>query len=201
MKRKELEEMGLTPEQVNKVMEQNGRDVEAAKGELATITKERDDLKKDVETRDKQIEDLQKSAKGNEALQAQIKQLQDENKQTKISAAVEKALTGAKAKNLTAVKALLKDLDKAELADDGTIKGLEDQIKGLKSADDTKFLFEEEAKQKKPTIKGASPADPGDDKPKGITKEQFNRMGYKDRLKLFNEDRETYDLLSGNTTE
>ncbi len=58
MKRKELEEMGLTPEQVNKVMEQNGRDVEAAKGELATITKERDDLKKDVETRDKQIDDL-----------------------------------------------------------------------------------------------------------------------------------------------
>lgn len=201
MKRKELEEMGLTPEQVNKVMEQNGRDVEAAKGELATITKERDDLKKDVETRDKQIDDLQKSAKGNEELQKQIEDLQKENRATKVNAAIEKALTGAKAKNLTAVKALLKDLDKAELADDGTIKGLEDQIKGLKSADDTKFLFEEEAKQKKPTIKGASPADPGDDKPKGITKEQFNRMGYKDRLKLFNEDRETYDLLSGNTTE
>lgn len=200
MKRKELEEMGLTSEQVNKVMEQNGRDVEAAKGELATITKERDDLKKDVETRDKQIDDLQKSAKGNEELQKQIEDLQKENRATKVNAAIEKALTGAKAKNLTAVKALLKDLDKAELLEDGTIKGLAEQIKGLQTADDTKFLFEAETK-KKPDIKGASPADPGDDKPKGITKEQFNRMGYKDRLKLFNEDRETYDLLSGNTTE
>ena len=142
MKRKELEEMGLTPEQVNKVMEQNGRDVEAAKGELATITKERDDLKKDVETRDKQIDDLQKSAKGNEELQKQIEDLQKENRATKVNAAIEKALTGAKAKNLTAVKALLKDLDKAELLEDGTIKGLAEQIKGLQTADDTKFLFE-----------------------------------------------------------
>ena len=78
-----------------------------------------------------------------EALREQIATLQADNKtkdethaaeikQLKIDSAVLTALTGAKAKNKTAVKALLKDLDKAEFAEDGTIKGLAEQIEVLK---------------------------------------------------------------------
>ncbi len=153
MKRKYLEDLGLDKEVIDKIMEENGRDIEAAKGELEAITKERDSLKTTVSDRDKQLEDLKKSTGDAQKLKATIEQLQADNKKIGIDAAIEKALTGAKAKNLTAVKALLKDLDKAELADDGTVKGLEDQIKALQKADDSKFLFADD-KPGKPQIKG-----------------------------------------------
>ena len=194
MKRKFLEDLGLDKEAIDKVMEENGRDIEAAKGELEAVTKERDSLKTTVSERDKQLEDLKKATGDAQKLKETIVQLQADNKQIKIDAAIEKALTGAKAKNLTAVKALLKDLDKAELADDGTVKGLEDQIKALQKADDSKFLFDDE-KPGKTQIKGAVPGESGDGKPAPISKEAFNRMSYKERVNLYNTDKETYDSL------
>lgn len=62
-------------------------------------------------------------------------------KQQKIEHAVTMALTSAKAKNLKAVKALL-DLENAEIQEDGTVKGLLENIETLKGAEDSKFLFE-----------------------------------------------------------
>ena len=201
MKRKFLEDLGLEKDAIDQIMAENGRDVEAAKGDLNAVTTERDNLKKDVDDRDKQINDLKKSAGNNQALLDQIAQLQAENKATKLNNAVEKALTAAKALNITAAKALLKDLDKAELAEDGTVKGLDEQIKALQKDDGTKFLFAVENKETKNKFKGASPAESGDNKPKGITKEQFGKMGYKERLDLFNKDRELYDTLNGTTPD
>ena len=92
-------------------------------------------MKGQVKDRDGQLETLKNSTGDVESLKEQIQNLQDENKskdeahaaeikQLKIDSAVEKALTGAKVKNTTAVKALLKDLENAELDEDGTIKGL-----------------------------------------------------------------------------
>ena len=201
MKRKFLEDLELDKDVIDKIMAENGRDIEAAKGDLTEITNERDNLKKDIAARDEQIETLKKSAGSNEDLKKQIESLQAENKATKINGAIEKALTAAKALNVTAAKALLKDLDKAELSEDGTIKGLDEQIKALQKDESTKFLFAAAEESKKTQIKGMTPTDGGDDKPKGITQKDFARMSYKDRLKLFNEDRETYDALSGKTTE
>ena len=201
MKRKFLEDLELDKDVIDKIMAENGRDIEAAKGDLTEITTERDNLKKDIAARDEQIETLKKSAGSNEDLKKQIESLQAENKATKINGAIEKALTAAKALNVTAAKALLKDLDKAELSSDGTVKGLDEQIKALQKDESTKFLFAAPEESKKTQIKGMTPTDGGDDKPKGITQKDFARMSYKDRLKLFNEDRETYNALSGKTTE
>ena len=201
MKRKFLEDLELDKDVIDKIMAENGRDIETAKGDLTEITTERDNLKKDIAARDEQIETLKKSAGNNEDLKKQIENLQAENKATKINGAIEKALTAAKALNVTAAKALLKDLDKAELSSDGTVKGLDEQIKALQKDENTKFLFAAPEESKKTTIKGMTPTDGGDDKPKGVTQKDFARMSYKDRLKLFNEDRETYNALSGKTTE
>ena len=185
MKRKFLEDLELDKDVIDKIMAENGRDIEAAKGDLTEITTERDNLKKDIAARDEQIETLKKSAGSNEDLKKQIESLQAENKATKINGAIEKALTAAKALNVTAAKALLKDLDKAELSSDGTVKGLDEQIKALQKDESTKFLFAAPEESKKTTIKGMTPTDGGDDKPKGITQKDFARMSYKDRLKLF----------------
>ena len=83
MKRKFLEDLGLTKEQVDAVMAENGSDIEAAKGDLAAVTAERDKLKKDVSDRDKQLDGLKKTAGDNEALTKQIADLQAENKAAK----------------------------------------------------------------------------------------------------------------------
>lgn len=91
-------------------------------------------------------------------------------KQIQIDSAVTTALTGAKAKNLKAVRALL-DLDKAEL-DGETVKGLAEQIKKLQDGEDTKFLFDSATPTK---FKGVKPPDgtdkkyPTDKKPSEMT--------------------------------
>lgn len=57
----------------------------------------------------------------------------------KFDHALEKALSGAKAKNIKAVRALLNP-DELKLAEDGSLEGLESQLEAIKDEND--FLFE-----------------------------------------------------------
>ena len=201
MKRAELEALGLTKEQIDEVMDKNGKDVEAAKGNLLTVTTERDNLKATVAERDKQLEGLKVSAGDAEKLKKQIEDLQAENKEKdkthaeelrrlKIENAVTAAITAAKGKNAKAIRALL-ELEKAELAEDGTVKGLTEQMDKLRKAEDSKFLFDSERR----ILKGTKPAEASDPSEPGLTRAQFQRMGYKERLELFNNDPELYNEL------
>ena len=201
MKRAELEALGLTKEQIDEVMDKNGKDVEAAKGNLLTVTTERDNLKATVAERDKQLEGLKVSAGDAEKLKKQIEDLQAENKEKdkthaeelrrlKIENAVTAAITAAKGKNAKAIRALL-ELEKAELTEDGSVKGLTEQMEKLRKAEDSKFLFDSEQR----ILKGTKPAEASDPMEQGLTKEQFQRMGYKERLELFNNDPELYNEL------
>lgn len=170
MTRKELEDLSLSKEQVDSIIKINGDDIENAKStanaEIKNLQTEISSLKTQVSERDKQLETLKTSAGDNENLKQQIADLQTENtkakeshesemNQLKVDFAVEKALTGAKAKNIKAVKALL-DLTDAKLDKEGNVKGLQEQIEKLTAADDTKFLFEAAEKQP-PTFKGFQP--------------------------------------------
>lgn len=159
MKRKELEDLGLSKEQADAVMKINGTDIENAKevagADVTNLKAENENLVKQVKDRDKQIEGLKSSAGDNEDLKKQIEQLQKDNKaqadahaqeiqKMKLDAAVEKALTDAGAKNINALRGVLGDVLKdAKLSDDGTVKGLAEQIEKLKGDDGTKFLFNE----------------------------------------------------------
>lgn len=155
MKRAELEALGLSKEQVDEVIKINGADIEnaksVAKAEAESIQTENEALKGQVKDRDKQIDDLKKSVGDNDELKKQIEQLQADNKakddahkaeifNMKVDSAVEKALSDAGALAIKAVRPYL-DLTDAKFADDGTVKGLKEQIDALKNADDTKFLF------------------------------------------------------------
>ena len=206
MTRAELEALGLTKEQIDSVMGINGNDIEKVKTKLTEAEKEAESLKEQIKDRDKQLNDLKNSKEDLDGLKSQIETLQKDNKakdeqykaeirNLKVSSAVDAALTGAKAKNHTAVKALLKDLDKAELLEDGTVKGLKEQIEALTKADDSKFLFDIETAPQTP--KGATPASSPKASATDITKEQFNKMGYRERLDLFNNDPTTYNSLMG----
>nr|DAM28925.1 MAG TPA: minor structural protein [Bacteriophage sp.] len=178
MKRKFLEDMGLEKEQVDKILDENSQDIGKAKGDLEKIQsdltaaqQEITTLKGQVADRDVQLETLKNSTGDVEAMKQQIATLQADNKakddahaaeikQLKIDAAIESALTGAKAKNNTAVKALLKDLDKAELGEDGTIKGLAEQIEALQKSD--AYLFDTTTK-KQIQVKGAKLGESGNE--------------------------------------
>lgn len=177
MTRKQLEDLGLTKEQVDSIIKINGDDIENAKAASATEIKnlqtEVSGYKTQIADRDKQLETLKATAGDNEALTKQIADLQAENTkaketheseltQLKVDFAVEKALTGAKAKNIKAVKALL-DLTDAKLDKDGNVKGLQEQIEKLTTADDTKFLFD--AAQQRQTFKGFQPGASAQQKP------------------------------------
>lgn len=149
MKREELKEHGLTDEQINFVMAQNGKDINALNDQISGLTNERDGLQKQIDERDKQLTTLKKSAKDNDELQSQIKQLQDDNKaaaeryQSDLKAQeksfkIEGALRDAKAKNIKTVLPLI-DTDKVSINDDGTLNGLSEQLDAVKKDND--YLF------------------------------------------------------------
>lgn len=207
MTKENLLEWGLTEEQANKVMEGlNGSFV--TKSRFNEVNTELTNAKNTIKERDTQLETLKKSTGDTEALQDQITQLQTDNanqkkaheaelKTLKISNAVDMALTGAKAKNNTAVKALMADfLAKAELADDGTVKGLGDEIKKLVDGQDTAFLFEKSTGTK---FKGAKSAEKGDGAEGGMTLEKLKAMNPLDRYNYsVNHPDEYKELYGGN---
>lgn len=195
MTKEKLLEWGLTEEQATKVMEGlNGSFV--TKARFNEVNTELTTAKNTIKERDTQLETLKKASGDTKALQDQITQLQADNKKKdtdhaaelknlKISNAVELALTGAKAKNNTAVKALLVDfIGKAELADDGTVKGLDDEIGKLTKGEDTAFLFDTSGKAKFKGAKAAEKSDPHN-QPTG---DDLSKMSYDELCKYMEEN-------------
>lgn len=187
MKRSELEALGLGKEQMDAVMKMNGDDIEnakkAAEAEVQNAQAEVSSLRGQVKERDRQLEGLKANAGDNEALKRQIAELQSENAtanqaheaemaRLKVDFAVEKALSGANAKNVKAVKALL-ELEDAKLDKEGNVKGLKEQIDRLTAAEDTKFLFDNEQRQ---TFRGFQPGMSAGQKPGADV--DTSRMGY-----------------------
>lgn len=158
MTKDELMALGLDSDKAQKVIDDQAKNF-VAKSRFNEVNEAKKGLEKQLSDQNKQLEDLKKTAGDNEALNKQIQDLQTANKeaqdkfdaqirQMRIDHAVEDALNHAKARNLKAVRALL-DLDKAELDEDGHVKGLDKQIKALTDGEDTKFLFNIQEEQKK----------------------------------------------------
>ena len=80
MKREGLKNLGLTDEQIEKVMAEHGKDITSLQEKVNGLTNERDGLKSQLDERDQQLVDLQKNSKNVDDLNEQIKQLQSDNK-------------------------------------------------------------------------------------------------------------------------
>lgn len=156
-------------------------------------------VQKDADSQ-KLIADLQSATKGQEDVQkqiadyqAQIAKQQEELNQAKIESAQKIALLSAGAKASDIDYLLYKmnhDSDwKPELDDNGQVKGIDDKVKGLK----TQFPVQFEASSSKKIDE--KKLDKPDDK-QTITKDEFKKMGYQSKLKLFNENPELYNELS-----
>lgn len=178
-----------------------------ARADFNTLNTEKKALADTLKDRDRQLETLKGSTGDVEALKQQIATLQADNakaakdhdaeiKRLKIDTAVELALSAAKAKNAKAVKALL-DLEKAELDENGSVKGLAEQIKKLTEAPDSGFLFE--TSDKKNDFKGFKPGEKRDGKPDGMTLEKLRAMPAAERYDFSVKHPEEYKTLYGGT--
>lgn len=186
MKREELATIGLNEDQATAVINLYSEALKGyvPKARLDEVIAERNGLKDQVAERDKQIDTLKSNAGDNQALKDQIAELQTQNTnaakeyeaniaQLRLDNAVELAITGAKAKNSKAVRALL-DLTKSKVGEDGKVEGLDAQIKALQKSDAYLFADEQPAA---PVIKGGVPKDGnGNPAPKAVKDMNYAEM-------------------------
>jgi ABC-type phosphate transport system auxiliary subunit len=177
----------------NKIFTASEENLDVRYGKLKTdhdsVIKERDEGKA-------LIAELQKSNKGNEALQRQVSdyeakmaQIQAELEQTKIESEAKVGLLAAKALDVDYLLFKLKEKGELSRGDDGKVKGLDDMIDALK----TQFPMQFETTSQKHYQEHRLPdGDPGD---KSVTKEEFNKMGYNSRVELKQNNPELYSQL------
>ncbi len=194
MKTESLKALGLTDEQIAAVMKENGLDIAAEQKKATKLEVERDNYKAKLETAQETLKGFDgvdvNELKGKiDALTADLAKKDSEYK-TKIAdmefnAVLDAAVSGSKAKNAKAVRALL-DVDSIKAS-----KNQSDDIKAaiekVKSEND--FLFYGTS------VPGGGGNPPGADT--GITKEAFAKMGYGARVKLKQTDPEKYNEMKG----
>lgn len=154
MKKEEFIKLGLDEETATKCETASMDELKKfiPKSRFDEVNEENKVLKSNLTERDAQLETLKNSAKDNENLKVEIEKLQGENQrqleeyqakidEMKVNSAIENALLGAKAKNITAVKALL-DTKTVKIEKDGSVTGIAEQVEKLIADDNTKFLFD-----------------------------------------------------------
>lgn len=151
MKSDFLRELGITDQNViNAIMAENGKDVNAVKGNITELETRVNELTSQITERDTQLTTLKESVKDNDKLTARITELENANAESKTtyenkiaeiqkSHAIESGVRDAKAKNVKAVMALL-DMEKISYKD-GKLDGLSPQLESLTKGEETSFLF------------------------------------------------------------
>ncbi|HAR7274186.1 TPA: phage scaffolding protein [Staphylococcus aureus] len=151
-----------------------------------------EELKEEISKRDEQIVKLQDSVKDDSEIQKELEELKNQNseletkyKETQLNNAVKLAVA-KEANDANDILAFI-NKDELELADDGTVKGLDKAVETLKES--KPYLFA----SSKPT--GNSPQQ-GDNPTGKPTKEDFKKMTYTEQVELLNSDPDLYRELS-----
>lgn len=190
MKRKFLEDLGLEEEVINKIMTENGKDVTSLKAKVDDLTEQINVKDTTISEKNNKIAELEKvdveaikTAEYERGKTEGSKEIEVFKKQN----ALDKALSNYKAKDTSILSKML-DMEKVKYNDKFEIvEGLEEQINSIKESHD--YLFDSD--NPLPTFTGNIKQP----EKTQITKEVFNKMGYQDRLKLYNENKELYDQL------
>ena len=150
------------------------------------------------------IAEMKKSTKGNEELQkkigdydAQVAQLQAQLQDTKIKSAIKVGLLEENCADVDYVTFKLMESLKTkgetlELDENDNIKGWNDKLSGLKTQLPTQFTSKNND-MKEFDVDNLPGGKDGTDT---VTKEQFNKMGYKARVELRESNPELYTKLS-----
>ena len=145
----------------------------------------------------KLIEQFKAGAKDNEVLQskitsyeAQIAKLNEQLKQTQLDAAIQIALLGANATDVEYMTFRLKEKGDLELDEQGHIKGIDDRLAGLKTQFPAFFESATEQRELQPHKLPDRNTNDG-----GMTKAEFLRKPYAERMAFANENPEAYNTI------
>ena len=191
MKRKFLEDLGLEADVVEKIMAEAGKDTTALKAKVDDLTEQVNVKDTTIAEKNKKIAEFEKvdvEAIKKEQFDLGRAEGSKEIEEFKKQNALEKALANYKAKDTNILSKML-DMDKIKFNDKFEIvEGLEEQINPLKESHD--YLFNSD----KPLPKFADKT-PGTNNGTEISKEEFKKMSYKDRVALKKEQPEVYENL------
>lgn len=160
----------------------------------------------ELQTANGLIDELKKGTKDDEELQGkittyetQVAELQKELQETKIKSAIKVALLSEKAVDVDYLTYKLNEKLKEkgetlELDENDNIKGWSDKLSGLKTQFPT--MFETGTGKDGYQVLGNNRLPGGDSGNVTVTKEQFQKMGYNDRLKLKQENEQLYRQLA-----
>lgn len=147
MKREDLKAFNLSDEDVQKIMDLHGADIEKQKRSIETLTAERDDFKSRLEEANGKLEGYDPEWK----TKAEQAQTEADAKINKIRRGylLKEAAGGVKFSSESAKKAFLSDLEAAELpVQEDKVLGFEDFLSKYKESDPSAFLPDKPA----PTI-------------------------------------------------
>lgn len=127
-----------------------------------------------------------------QSYESDIKGLQEQIKKERAAAEIKVALLEAGATDTDYLTFKLgQDID---VDDEGKVKNLTNLIKDQKTSYPS-FFKSEDKSDSKVIVKKLPGKDKSDDT--GLTKEQFEKLGYQERVKLFNENPDAYKEFSG----
>lgn len=186
MKTEDLQAQGLTEDQINFVMAENGKDLKKTQKENETLIAERDNWKGRAET----AEDTLKGFEGKDfdAIQAERdqwkKKAEDAEKEYKeqiyerdFSDALSTAVEAYKFSSEYAKSAVMAEIKAAGLKlVDGKIIGLNDMIESIKSKDVSAFVSEEQEQAKQNMAKFTTPVNHQPNPGKKYTPEQLMKL-------------------------
>lgn len=165
-----------------------------AKGKYDSLQASFDSKETELVNANKLISELKNGTKGNEELQGkvtayetQVAQLQAQLKATQLENAIQLAIRDAGGSDIGYLAFKLKEAGEIELDESGKIKGIDEKMTALKAQCPTFFESGNGGKLKVEVQKL-----PGDNDSGEITREQFNKMDYNSRLKLKQEQPETF---------
>lgn len=182
---------------IDAIMDENGKGINESKSKIDDLTSQLGLATKEKDEANKLIAELKKSNQGNEELQnkigtyeTELNQLKAENEQLKLDNAIKVELLGAKAKGDDLDYLMFKikqNNDKLSLTENGELKGF--NVEEVKTAYPSNFEVET---KKVVDVNNLPKIETGDNT---ITKEQFDKMGYKEKNKLFIENPDVYNEL------
>ena len=194
---------GLTDEQVqaiisemkqNKIFTAGEENLDVRYGKLKNEHTASTQQIADLQSQISQFEQLkaQQIAQAEE-MQRQVTELQAENARIKTDNAIERALIEAKVQDVDYMKFKLKEKhpDGFKLDENGKIESINTVLDDLKVQFPNQFAKTEKKIEEKKLEKS-------DDNNGGISSEQFSKMDYHERAKLFKENPEQYAELNKN---
>ena len=165
MTRKELEALGLEKEQIDKIMDMNGKVINTYKKEVEDLTEQFTKVKEELETKKEVIPELEEKSSASEDLTKQLEELksqfesykqesQTKEQQLKLQRALDLSIAKSGTVDEVALKAHLK-LDDLELNEEGKLDGIDEQLEKLK--EERSYLFESKLNNGLPINKKVEP--------------------------------------------